>query len=30
MGKVSLEQDENKKLYQKFEYELDGIISKYF
>jgi hypothetical protein len=30
IGKVSLEQDENKKLYQKFEHELDEILSKYF
>ena len=30
IGKVSLEEDENKRLYQKFEDELDGILSKYF
>ena len=30
IGKVSLEQEENKKLYQKFEDDLDGILSKYF
>ena len=30
MGKVSLEQEKNKRLYQQFEYELDGILSKYF
>ena len=30
IGKVSMEQEENKKLYEKFEYELDGILSKYF
>jgi hypothetical protein len=30
IGKVSLEENENKKLYQKFEDELDEILSKYF
>jgi len=30
IGKVSLEEGENKKIYQKFENELDEILSKYF